>query len=68
MLRNRTVADMSVADEELGSWYDCLHRYDNYPSSNPVNNDPIIAIIDKIYRQKTIHFIRVDKVLHSFTL
>jgi hypothetical protein len=58
---------LTLIDEELNTWNECLHRYDKYPIPN-TNNDPIIAVIDKIYRQKTVHFIRVDKVIKTYTI
>mmetsp|Transcript_35240 Transcript_35240/g.26282 ORF Transcript_35240/g.26282 Transcript_35240/m.26282 type:complete len:128 (-) Transcript_35240:741-1124(-) len=60
---------LSLVDEELNSWSECLHRYDKYPSqeTNP-SNDCIVAVMDKIYRQKTIHFIREDKRKKNTTI
>ncbi len=28
--RNRSTNGLELVDEELNSWYDCLHRYDPY--------------------------------------
>mmetsp|Transcript_30159 Transcript_30159/g.29469 ORF Transcript_30159/g.29469 Transcript_30159/m.29469 type:complete len:109 (+) Transcript_30159:1183-1509(+) len=67
LCRNRMNNGQTLVDEELNSWHECLHRYDRYPLNNS-NNDSIVAVIDKIYRQKTIHFIREDKRKKNTTI
>jgi len=49
LCRNRMNNGLTLVDEELNSWNECLHRYDKYPVTSS-NNDPIIAVVDKIYR------------------
>lgn len=52
-------------DEELGSWHDCLHRFNRVAQEHSdirPQSEAIIAAIDKLYQYKTINYVKKLRV------
>jgi len=65
LYRNRLNKGHQVLDEEFTTWHECLRRYDKVSqehSNLKATNDPIIAIVDKLYSYKTVNYTKKPRV------
>jgi len=62
--RNRQQGGLKLLDEEMPTWADCLHRYDQYSQAhaNMRGGDALIAAINKLYTYKTINYSTKNKM------
>ncbi|CDW90006.1 wd-40 repeat-containing protein [Stylonychia lemnae] len=59
LYRNRLSKGHQVLDEEYTTWHECLKRFDKVSqehSNLKATNEPIIAIVDKLYSYKTVNY------------
>eukprot|EP00347_Sterkiella_histriomuscorum_P004436 403360465 len=59
LYRNRLNKGHQVLDEEYNTWQECLKRYDKVSQEHEnlkASNEPIIAIVDKLYSYKTVNY------------
>jgi hypothetical protein len=52
-------------DEELNTWYDCLHRFDRVAQEHAnikAQSESITAATERLYQYKTINYTKKQRV------
>ena len=59
-----------MVDEEQGSWYECLNRFNRVAQEHAdikPQSDAIVAAIEKLYQYKTINYAKKQRIIIDFS-
>ncbi len=69
LYRTRLNKGHQVLDEEGANWHDSLKKYDKVEQEHKElkpTNDPLIAVVDKLYSYKTVNYTKKPRVNFTY--